>query len=256
MGKYKVGDKVSLRSKFDGDILGIIDEIKEFPGAQYTMYYIKPLNDKEGLKRELKRRWYHEEDLMEAFIDTSEEESLDAFVPSHAEMTADIEGSVNDTVSELNHAEENEKGYEQKYKQALEIAKRVQANSNGMILKKWLWKIFPELKENEDEKTRKELIQFIGCMHDGDSRKKVWLDWLEKQVSNEAAEKEKSVYVFGQFLYCKGSFNEFKEGESYWLEYIGNDTYIGRSDNILNQKFHITPRQLYTWFDQRHPDII
>ena len=64
MGKYKIGDKVSLRSKFDGDILGIIDEIKEFPAAQYTMYYIKPLNDKEGLKRELKRRWYHEEDLM------------------------------------------------------------------------------------------------------------------------------------------------------------------------------------------------
>ena len=73
-----------------------------------------------------------------------------------------------------------------------------------------------------------------------------------QQCVNEDAEKEKSDYVSGQFLYCKGSFNEFKEGESYWLEYIGNDTYIGRSDNILNQKFHITSRQLYTWLDPRH----
>ena len=80
-------------------------------------------------------------------------------------------------------------------------------------------------------------------------------NWLEKQVPiNEEAEKEKNDYVSGQFLYCKGSFNEFKEGESYWIEYIGNDTYIGRSDNILNQKFHITPRQLYTWLDPRHPE--
>jgi len=85
--------------------------------------------------------------------------------------------------------------------------------------------------------------------------------WLEKQGeqklvddADDEAEKEKNDYVSGQFLYCKGSFNEFKEGESYWIEYIGNDTYIGRSDNILNQKFHITPRQLYTWLDPRHPE--
>ncbi len=73
-----------------------------------------------------------------------------------------------------------------------------------------------------------------------------------EQSNNEEAEKEKNDYVSGQFLYCKGSFNKFKEGESYWLEYVGNDKYIGRSDNILNQKFHITPRQLYTWLDPRH----
>ena len=77
---------------------------------------------------------------------------------------------------------------------------------------------------------------------------------MEKKVvhitSNIAdiAEKEKYDFVSGQFLYCKNSFNEFEKGKSYWFEYIGNDTYIGRSDNILNQKFFITPKQLYTQF--------
>ena len=48
------------------------------------------------------------------------------------------------------------------------------------------------------------------------------------------------------------SFNEFKEFESYWLEYVGDDTYIGRSDNILNQRLHITPQQLFTLFTHQH----
>ena len=106
--------------------------------------------------------------------------------------------------------------------------------------------------ESEDERIRKELMEFVKSRG---GFKQEYIAWLEKQVPiNEEAEKEKNDYVSGQFLYCKGSFNEFKEGESYWIEYIGNDTYIGRSDNILNQKFHITPRQLYTWLDPRHPE--
>lgn len=153
--------------------------------------------------------------------------------------------------------------YKKLYKEALERAKESFEKANGMILKKWLVGIFPELAESEDEKIRKELIDIIKsqkeqqCRIDGAIYDKM-LAWLEKQGEqkpvNEDAEKEKSNYVSGQFLYCKGSFNEFKEGESYWLEYIGNDTYVGRSDNVLNQKFHITPRQLYTWLDPRHPE--
>lgn len=73
-----------------------------------------------------------------------------------------------------------------------------------------------------------------------------------KSTNFEVAESEKYSFVTGQFLECRASFNEFKEDNSYWLEYVGNDNYIGRSDNILNQKFHITPRQLFTLFTQEH----
>ena len=83
-----------------------------------------------------------------------------------------------------------------------------------------------------------------------------WHDALENQgkadkESYDIAEKEKYDLVCGQFIQCRKSFYEFKEYNSYWFEYVGNDTYIGRSDNILNKKFHITPRQLYCLFTQQ-----
>lgn len=155
--------------------------------------------------------------------------------------------------------------YEQKYKEALERAKK-ELNTCGSLdcdAARQIFRLFPELKESDDERIRKATICFLEYYemleeadHNSTEGIKECIAWLEKQSeqsNNEEAEKEKNDYVSGQFLYCKGSFNEFKEGESYWLEYVGNDNYIGRSDNILNQKFHITPRQLYTWFDPRHP---
>lgn len=69
------------------------------------------------------------------------------------------------------------------------------------------------------------------------------------------SEKEKNEKVSGKFLYAVTDFSIFKKDEAYWLEYIGNDTYVGRSDNILNQKFHITPRQLYTLFSQQLEEV-
>lgn len=82
-------------------------------------------------------------------------------------------------------------------------------------------------------------------------------EWFNEyfQSNTEWAEEEKTRFVSGQFLQCKLSFDGFKEGEHYWLEYIGDDMYVGRSDNILNQKFHITPRQLYTLFSQQLEEV-
>lgn len=82
-------------------------------------------------------------------------------------------------------------------------------------------------------------------------------EWFKEyiQSNTEWAEEEKTRFVSGQFLQCKLSFGGFKEGEHYWLEYIGDDMYVGRSDNILNQKFHITPRQLFTLFSQRLDEV-
>lgn len=195
--------------------------------------------------------------------------------------------------------------YEKKYKNALEWARQVINGETGFIRKE-VEDIFPELKENEDERIRKELKRAIAVALDYSYFDKETADnilaWLEKQKTSEEAiqylkenhspsevsdfqaamniavakaydkgvkdglekqgnankafyeiaEKEKFDFVSGQFIECRKSFNEFKENNSYWLEYIGNDTYIGRSDNILNQKFHITPKQLYRLFTQEH----
>ena len=82
-------------------------------------------------------------------------------------------------------------------------------------------------------------------------------EWFNEYIytNSEWADKEKNDFVSGQFIQCKLSFDDFKEGEHYWLEYVGDDMYVGRSDNILNQKFHITPRQLYTLFSQQLEEV-
>lgn len=152
--------------------------------------------------------------------------------------------------------------YEKKYKEIVgEIRKAylyAQANSTKAVLEE----ILPELKESEDEIIRKEIIKFVHFFYGASLAFKHtvseddMLAWLEKQgnidkASYEIAEKEKYDFVSGQFIECRKSFDEFKEDNSYWFEYVGNDTYIGRSDNIFNKSFHITPRQLYRLFTQQ-----
>ena len=71
-------------------------------------------------------------------------------------------------------------GYEEKYKEAIESIKRIysQADSYG---KELMEKEFPELKESEDEKIRRELIEFIRTLPCTISVKNEYFAWLEKQ---------------------------------------------------------------------------
>lgn len=124
--------------------------------------------------------------------------------------------------------------------------------------------IFPELKESsEDEMIRKELTDFIKRKFESSCSptpsKKIladWIAWLEKQgekdmESYKAAEDEKREFVGDGFVKCYADFQDFKDGETYWLEYVGNDNYNVRSDNLLGKTYHITPCQLYTVFEKQ-----
>ena len=142
------------------------------------------------------------------------------------------------------------------YKVNLAYLSKEQVEEIENIAKKWN----PELKESEDEgeRIRKMLIKFFGKGAEYNSSTngifdKDILAWLEKQGNTdfeffENGENEKREFVGYGFLKCKGDFLSFKEGETYWLEYVGKDNYNVRSDNLLGQTFHITPRQLYTVF--------
>ena len=81
--------------------------------------------------------------------------------------------------------------YENKYKDALELA-RDYHKANLMLYKAdenaVLEDIFPELAESEDEKTRKELAEFLKQASGGFLNTTIkcktfgkWLSWLEKQ---------------------------------------------------------------------------
>lgn len=135
---------------------------------------------------------------------------------------------------------------------------------------------FPELKESEDEKMLRMFKEYLegeieiytyDCRDDEDRQKlelfKHHLAWLEKQkqddltnykktLSNyDEAEKEKCDFVGDGFIKCYADFQDFKEGETYWFEYIGDDKYNVRSDNLLGKTYHITPCQLYTIFKKQ-----
>lgn len=67
------------------------------------------------------------------------------------------------------------------------------------------------------------------------------------------SENDKKNKVTSKFLYALTDFSIFHKGNSYWMEYIGNDTYCGRSDNILNERIKISPFELYYYFSEDAP---
>lgn len=157
----------------------------------------------------------------------------------------------------------NEKIKAKAYDEALERAKRLQHDNA------WVTTIFPELKESDDEKMesederiRKLLVRFVKYEmpdnYSDDISKDSCLAYLEKKkelyqnvvesANYELAETEKREFVTGKFLRCRNDSTMFKGGEYYWLEYLGDDMYVGRSDNFLNINVHITPQQLFTNF--------
>lgn len=97
--------------------------------------------------------------------------------------------------------------YEKAYKEALERASKLQENSNGMILKKLLWNIFPELKESEDERMLREIKRYIKEQGDkptglpnGTVAISDMIAWLEKQGEKKPADS-----------YCQENCKGFKE---------------------------------------------
>lgn len=76
--------------------------------------------------------------------------------------------------------------YEKKYKEALEWARKVMQGKVGFVLDEVL-EIFPELKESEDERIRKELLNAFQESEDSlymvltPHRRESFITWLEKQ---------------------------------------------------------------------------
>lgn len=74
------------------------------------------------------------------------------------------------------------------YDEALEKAKTLYENANGMILKKWVEQVFPELAESEDEKMMKEIIELvmqpIWKTEKEFYRRNELCAWLKKQVEH------------------------------------------------------------------------
>lgn len=76
--------------------------------------------------------------------------------------------------------------YKRKYKWYLERAKEAKSSTSDKGFLKWLDETFPEIKEHEDEKIRKEIISFLENIGIEEIKKIPrdiceWFAWLEKQ---------------------------------------------------------------------------
>ena len=73
--------------------------------------------------------------------------------------------------------------YEKKYKEALERAKKLKENPKAIFLEEENVHvsdyIFPELKESEDERIRKEIVRFIQMEVEDEIVGNKWIAWLE-----------------------------------------------------------------------------
>lgn len=96
--------------------------------------------------------------------------------------------------------------------------------------------VFPELKESEDEKIRKELIDFLrfinknGFVDDfSELNYTLWIAWLEKQGEQEWSVNDENTMKYLQFIVDFFDTNPgTKEGLKKWLESL--------KDRIIPQK--------------------
>lgn len=100
--------------------------------------------------------------------------------------------------------------YKEKYEQALEKAKicyKDLSNLDGVVAtmsKDFFEEVFPELKESEDERVRKELINFfknhMDSVYEEISDNNVVIAWLEKQGEQKPIDKVEPKFKVGDWI--------------------------------------------------------
>lgn len=83
-------------------------------------------------------------------------------------------------------------------KERLEKAREIYNNTNDVIVLHTLDELYPEFKETEDEKTRKEIINFLELPHPqfvGKRDHEKWIAWLEKQVPKSQGKELEDSYI-------------------------------------------------------------
>lgn len=150
--------------------------------------------------------------------------------------------------------------YEKKYKEALERARALKEKSKGMILKKWLWGVFPELKESEDERIRRELIEHIKANKEADyvlfkkfSPEDVVINLLEKQGENKHTDEVESKFHEGEWIIHQGTENIYQV-----VACIDNQYQLKYGDNYTLQKCTDVDRcaRLWTIADAKDGDVL
>ena len=145
--------------------------------------------------------------------------------------------------------------YEKLYKEALERAKDCCVNKKFSELEDTAQQlceyVFPELKESEDDKIRKEIIQSIQdnmcVIHKGKC-----IAWLEKQGEQKPADKNEPKFKVGDIIKYIGEIEEFSK-ENHTIKKILDDCYLTIDDMYIPFRFencYILVNQNSSWSEE------
>lgn len=130
--------------------------------------------------------------------------------------------------------------YEKKYKEALERASKLRVQNPFDTVSQMMEHVFPELRESEDEKIRKEIISFMTDSLNWFPKKETkesWIAWLEKQKDTNVLIQEAS-----EKSYTEGMRVERKR----WLEKQGKQKFTDKVEPKFKIGDWITNGE-YTW---------
>lgn len=144
--------------------------------------------------------------------------------------------------------------YEEKYKNALLQARQAINNIPDESLVKWLQSIFPELKESEDEKIRKDIISLIKEIHVTDKFYDLnkMLAWIEKQGEQNLTDKVKPKFKVGDWIIGNTIYKVLCViDDEYRLSLNIDDSIVCAKIKTIDKKFHI-----WTIQDAKDGDVL
>jgi len=136
------------------------------------------------------------------------------------------------------------------YDKAITYAKNLlntigNATLGNLVLKNEFENMFPQLKENEDEKLREQVVYAINQLHVCECTKNKLKSWLEKQCEQKPADKVEPKFKVGDKIqYIKG------HGTIMTIEKIENGEYIlfGKNTGNTTIEGHTTIENGNKWY--------
>jgi len=149
---------------------------------------------------------------------------------------------------------------------SFEAAKTIYNSSNNKEVLEALETVFPQLRKNEDEKIRKEILQFIkkrdisGCDYDYDK----WIAWLEKQgeklpvgfyyVNSEGKKFYSDTFKYGDLTLHVENQDEQKTDNKPEQKFAVNDWVVNKYgdiwhiDSLDKKNYQVSNKGRYNYF--------
>ena len=128
--------------------------------------------------------------------------------------------------------------------EAIERAKsKIRNDKDHVLYEEDILDIFPSLKEDEDERIRKDIVFYIAANHKDDGEKARWLYWLEKQGEQKISF---SLPTEGEFPYNNPADTLDGEIENIWKKLSCDNKFTATKDG-----FHEVVVHFVNWYEKQ-----